>query len=151
MFELVRYHIIYPRTSHSDKYSSLKLLLHLAGRAYSNFSFTIFWRKVSHVAHYAPTGTTDQPYPFNTWDGSGKMYDEPLERQDLIYDPYEKTGYDGMPQLPSELVASPPAGAPTFDPQVGNGARTQDNILVKTRRIFRKMSSQSSIQPLISR
>ncbi|KAL5506911.1 hypothetical protein ACEPAH_6367 [Sanghuangporus vaninii] len=127
-------------------------LLHLAGRSYGNFSFSIFWRKVPRVVPYIPTGTTDQSYSFDTRTSTRRMYDEPFDHHDLAYDPYEKTTeYNGMPQPPITTVASPPAGAPTFGSRNEHKSQSKENIPGNMRRIYRKMSSQSSIQPLISR
>ncbi|KAL5524151.1 hypothetical protein ACEPAG_8324 [Sanghuangporus baumii] len=127
-------------------------LLHLAGRSYSNFSFSIFWRKIPRVVPYVPTGTNDQSYSFGILNSSRKTYDEPFDHHDLAYDPYEKTTeYSGMPQPPITMVASPPAGAPTFESRDEYGPQSKENVPGKMRRIYRKMSSQSSIQPLISR
>ncbi|KAL5484798.1 hypothetical protein ACEPAI_7440 [Sanghuangporus weigelae] len=129
------------------------VLLHLAGRSYNgNFSFSIFWRKIPRVVPYVPTGTNDQSYSSDAPNSSKKMYDEPFDHHDLVYDPYEKTTeYSGMPQPPITSVASPPAGAPTFESRNEHRSQSKENVSGKMRRIYRKMSSQSSIQPLISR
>lgn len=83
-----------------------------------------------------------------------KVHDEP-EEVGGYFDPYapydsEKTEYIQLSRpVSAATVASPSPGAPSFDSQE-NGRHSQAGT-GRTRRNYRQMSSESSMQPLISR
>lgn len=131
----------------------MQALLYKAGRAYDLSGFSVFMRKVTRIRPYTRTKTTD-PHPPSRQSSMGKLQEEP-EEVDGYFDPYapydsEKTEYIPLSRpVSAATVASPSPGAPSFDSQQDDGhgqARSG-----KTRRNYRQMSSDSSMQPLISR